>query len=210
MTFRHRRPTRCPRCGATADARSFQGYCSAHHLRWQEDRQAAVAWACWVMRTRNVVVLDTETTGLDDSAEVVELALISSRGDVLFDSLLRPSGSIPAAATAVHHIDNVTVRDAPTFAQLHHRIAALLHRRFVVVYNAAYDQRILDQTCARYHLPVLRPSGWHCAMLAYAKFTGVWNAAKQDYRWHKLDGGDHTALGDCRATLMTIAWMAEG
>ncbi len=79
----------------------------------------------------------------------------------------------------------------------------------MVVYNAAYDRRILDQTCAGYHLPSLRPSAWHCAMLQYAKFTGVWNASKHDYTWHKLQSGDHTALGDCRATLETIRWMAE-
>ncbi|MDP9310326.1 MAG: hypothetical protein M3R24_05455 [Chloroflexota bacterium] len=46
-------------------------------------------------------------------------------------------------------------------------------------------------------------------MLEYARFTGVWNTAKNDYRWHKLQDGDHTALGDCRATLATIEWMAE-
>lgn len=99
--------------------------------------------------------------------------------------------------------------DAPSFIDLYGRLTALLRKRFVVVYNAAYDRRILEQTCASYNLPSLRPAGWHCAMLQYAKFTGVWNIAKRDYRWHKLQGGDHTALGDCRATLATIAWMAE-
>ncbi|MDP9315366.1 MAG: hypothetical protein M3R24_31635 [Chloroflexota bacterium] len=79
----------------------------------------------------------------------------------------------------------------------------------MVVYNAAYDRRILDQTCARYGLPSLQRVGWYCAILEYTRFTDVWNVAKDDYRWHKLQDGDRAALGDCRATLATIAWMAE-
>ncbi len=199
----------CPRCGERADPQSPQGYCATHHALSQRDRRATVAWARWVLRASNVVLLDTETTGLDQTAEVVEIALLTSRGEVVCDSLIRPLGPIPAAATAIHHLDAAAVAHAPTWAELYPRIVGLLHRRLVVVYNAAYDRRLLDQTCARAGRPSLRPAAWHCAMLEYARFTGVWNAARNDYRWHKLPGGDHTALGDCRATLQTIRWMAE-
>lgn len=36
-------------------------------------------------------------------------------------------------------------------------------------------------------------------MLRYAAYVGAWKGARHGYRWHKLGGGDHTALGDCRA-----------
>ncbi len=162
-----------------------------------------------MLRARNGVLLDTETTGLDGTAEVVEIAVLSPRGEVHFDSLIRPVGTIPTPSTAIHHLDDAAVAHAPTWGELYPQIAGLLHRRFVVVYNAAYDRRILEQSCARARVPSLRPAGWHYAMREYARFTGVWNAAKNDYRWHKLQGGDHTALGDCRATLATVEWMAE-
>ncbi len=199
----------CPRCTEPADTASLQGYCATHHAVWQRDRWAAVAWARWLLRASNVVLHDTETTGLDQTAEVVEIALLTPRGEVLFDSLIRPIGPIPAVATAIHHLDDAAVGHAPTWAELFPRIAALLHRRIVVVYNAAYDRRILEQTSALAGVPSLRPAGWHCAMLEYARFAGVWNTAKDDYKWHKLQDGDHTALGDCLATLATIEWMAE-
>ncbi len=152
-----------------------------------------MSWARWALATRNVVILDTETTGFGDDAEVVEIALLSPRGRVRFDSLVRPRSSIPAAATAVHHLDDAAVAHAPLFIDLYGRRTALLRKQFVIVYNAAYDRRILEQTCARYNLPSLRPAAWHCAMLQYARFSGIWNTEKGDYMWHKLQGGDHSA-----------------
>ncbi len=199
----------CPRCREPAAAESAPGYCLTHHQAWQHERRAAVAWSRWALVTRNVCILDTETTGLGADAEVVELAVLSTRGEVLCESLVRPRKPIPPAATAVHHLDNAAVADAPLFVDMYGRLTAVLRKRFVIVYNAAYDRRILDQTGAGYNLPSLRPAAWHCAMLQYARYTGVWNRDKGDYKWHKLQSGDHTALGDCRATLETIRWMAE-
>ncbi len=112
-------------------------------------------------------------------------------------------------ASARRRLHPLSIPHVPTFHAVYPRLFALLGKRFVVVYNAAFDRRILDQTCARYGVPALGPSAWHCPMLAYAKFTGVWNAAKPDYTWHKLQGDDHSALGDCRATLAAIAWIAN-
>lgn len=98
------------------------------------------------MATRNVIVLNTETTGLDDQAEVLQIALLSTQG-------------------AVAH--------APSFPAVYQHLVALLRKRFVAVYNAAFDRRILHQTCARYGLPALCPAAWHCPMLEYEAFTGL-------------------------------------
>ena len=80
-----------------------------------------------------------------------------------------------------------------------------------MIYNKAYDLRMIDQSIARfssYHLLV--PRRWDCAMLAYSKNVGEWNEYRGDFKWQKLQGGDHSALGDCRATLEVIKKMAEG
>ena len=199
----------CPRCGTGSDMERREGYCALHHALWQLDRARAVAWARWVVTSRQVVILDTETTGLDAGAEVVELSVVTAQGRVLFDSLIRPHAPIPAAATAIHRLDDRAVAHAPPWPEVYGRVASLLERTIVVVYNAAYDRRILQQTCALVNLPALRPAAWHCAMHEYARFSGAWNEAKHDYRWHPLAGGDHTALGDCRATWTLIRAMAE-
>jgi DNA polymerase-3 subunit epsilon len=42
----------------------------------------------------------------------------------------------------------------------------------------------------------------------YAQFVGDWNEYHGNYKWQRLPGGDHSALGDCRATLAVLKEMA--
>lgn len=42
----------------------------------------------------------------------------------------------------------------------------------------------------------------------YSQFVGDWNDYYNNYRWQKLPSGDHSAIGDCRATLKVIEKMA--
>ena len=67
------------------------------------DRLRAIAEAARVLE-RELVVFDTETTGLDGGAEIVEISCVNGRGEVLLDTLVRPASPIPADATAVHGI----------------------------------------------------------------------------------------------------------
>jgi DNA polymerase-3 subunit epsilon len=45
-------------------------------------------------------------------------------------------------------------------------------------------------------------------MRQYAAFVGEWNEYHGNYRWQRLPGGDHSALGDARATLSLLKRMA--
>jgi DNA polymerase-3 subunit epsilon len=46
-------------------------------------------------------------------------------------------------------------------------------------------------------------------MRAYAAYVGE-RSKRGGYKSQKLSGGDHTAIGDARATLRLIERMAEG
>ena len=50
---------------------------------------------------------------------------------------------------------------------------------------------------------------WECAMGWYSQYVGE-PGKRGGYRNQKLPGGDHSALGDCRATLAVIETMARG
>ena len=47
----------------------------------------------------NCHILDTETTGLDNQAEIVEISIIAQQGQVVLDTLVKPLRPIPADAT---------------------------------------------------------------------------------------------------------------
>ena len=62
------------------------------------------------------VILDTETTGLNERAEIVELSIIDKNGNTLFDRLIKPKGHIPRDAEQIHGISNADVENADSLA----------------------------------------------------------------------------------------------
>ena len=157
------------------------------------------------------VILDTETTGLGNNAQVIQIGVIDGAGNVLMDNVLvKPTIPIPADATAVHHITNEMVQDAPAFPDILPQLRESVAGKLLVIYNAQYDMRLLVQSCRAHGTALsLGIEGYTCAMLRYAEWVGDWNDYHQSFRWQKLQGGDHSALGDCRATLDVIWKMAE-
>lgn len=168
----------------------------------------------------NALIVDTETTGLGEAAEVVELAVIDCTGTVLLDTLVRPSAPIPAEAAAISGITDAMLEGAPTWTQIADTFRALSAGRTLVAYNAAFDTRVLEQTGRRYALPALdQIAGVGCAMQAYADFYGEWSEERGRFRWQKLSAaarqmgvpveGAHRALADCISTLGVIRSMAD-
>lgn len=168
---------------------------------------------------RHPVYVDTETTGIDSAAQIIEICILEADGRVLVDSLVRPTHSIPPEATAVHHLTDAMVRDAPTWAQLWPAVEQALAGRTVAIYNAEYDQRLMQQSHQAHRLPwSWRATGLACVMLLYAQYRGDWNARYRNYRWHKLEEAGaqcglslpnaHRARADAllaRAVLHTLA-----
>lgn len=158
--------------------------------------------------------LDTETTGIDDDAEPVEVAVIDAGGSVLFDSLVRPCGAIPTDAQAVHGLSDADVAHAPTWPEIAATLGPLLAGRLVIGHHAAFDQRIIAQACTRHTVP---PIGYRsdCTM---ELLTGV-----NGGRWPNLgaavelvgaacSSGSHRARADaeaCRQVLIALAARAS-
>lgn len=177
--------------------------------RMSEDRRRAARWARALLDHDDWVILDTETTGLSRSDEIIQVAVLAGDGRVLLDTYVRPTQPIPAEATRIHGITDQDVSAAPSFPEIHDRLQGLLAGKTVVIYNAEFDLRMLHQTLVRHGL-----QGWdfssarvECAMLHYSAWKGeLWGDGS--YKWQKLEGGDHTARGDCLATLELIKRMA--
>ena len=59
------------------------------------------------------VILDTETTGLDNTAEAIQIGVLAPDGNVLLNTLVNPICHIPENVTHIHGITNEMVEDAP-------------------------------------------------------------------------------------------------
>ena len=181
-----------------------------------EARARAIVWAIRLADDPRTVYLDTETTGLGGRAEVVDVAVAGGDGRILFETLVRPLAPIPPDATAIHGIADADVADAPGWPAVHDELCRLLTGRLVVVYNAAFDRRIVTQ-CGERHGLALPELDWHCAMRRFAEFHGDWDAARGVFRWQKLEQavavfgvapGGHRAAADalaCRAVVLGMA-----
>jgi len=163
----------------------------------------------------DLVILDTETTGIGARDEVLELGIIDMGGNTVYHSLFKPSCPIGANAAAVHGIFMSEVKDAPGFSEEWHRIKEVLKGKEVLIYNGDFDLRMLNQTARIYRLgEVLNKRVVHCVMKGYARHNGQWNSETGDYRWIKLDQAlrnegismmqNHRAIGDCLMTLALI------
>ena len=150
----------------------------------------ATSWKDLLNR-RDVLILDTETTGFDASSEVVDIAMIDTTGTRRFNAPVLPKGPIPRAASNIHGLTRAKLESlgARPWSDVHSRVVALLNSAStVLIYNAAYDLRLLGQTAKRYALSFsFDRSKIHCIQLAYAALRREPRPYRAgEWKWHKL------------------------
>ncbi|MFD8146097.1 3'-5' exonuclease [Streptomyces sp. NPDC059708] len=221
-------PRRCQPCHTAHEEReaarreAWEREAAERAARKREERRREVLrlreWAAATLADPSVVVLDTETCGLDDDSCVVEVAVITAGGEVLLDTLINPGVPVPAEATAVHGITDADVASAGAFSDIVGTLAGILDGRRVLIWKAPYDVGRLRFELVRHYAAVGErdPAGaaeawmerarFECAMIQYSDWAGEWSTYWGSYRWQALGGG-HRALGDARTVLKRLAEM---
>lgn len=96
----------------------------------------------------DVVVLDTETTGLSHREnELIEIAAARLRGREIvdrFDTFVKPSGLIPAEITELTSITNVDVAHAPSAEGAVAALTEFVGGAPVIAHNAAFDRGFIE------------------------------------------------------------------
>jgi len=163
------------------------------------------------------VILDTETTGLEWNDEIIQISIIDGAGNVLVNNqLVKPTCQISAGARAVHGISDDALVNAPAITEVMTQIKGAVYGKTIVIYNASYDTRMLTQSLLARGANIidaelrlaLGANFIDCAMEQYAAWVGDWNDYRGNFKWQRLPAGDHSALGDCLATLQVIKTMA--
>lgn len=158
----------------------------------------------------NPLFLDTETTGLDDQAQIIELAISDSQGTILLETKLRPSVSIDPEAEDVHGLTIEFLANAPTWPEVSDQVRKILCGRALVIFNADFDTRMFRQTAAAYGEPVewVSELKTHCAMYLAADAFGPTNrhgsislADAVDFAGVTWRGAAHGAVADTLATV---------
>jgi DNA polymerase-3 subunit epsilon len=159
----------------------------------------------------NYVILDTETTGLGDNDVIIQIGIINLHGEPLVNTLIKPTKRkrISNSATNVHGISMKMLENAPTLNEVFPELASILTKKTPIIYNAKFDVRLLLQTYQQDEIKEKLNVNALCAMTAYSRFVGEWNEYYNDYKFQKLPSGDHSAIGDCKATLNVLHEMAR-
>ena len=103
---------------------------------------------------RPIVFFDLETTGLnlthDRIVEVSIIKVMPNGEEIRRTRRINPEMPIPAEATALHHITDDDVKDAPVFRQVAKDLARIFEGSDIAGFNSnRFDIPMLDQEFQR-------------------------------------------------------------
>lgn len=184
------------------------------------NRRQVISQEARVLLGSHPVYLDTETTGLHLTAEVIEIGIVDDDGNVLFDQLIKPRGKIDPAAARLHGITLEMLKDAPTWEQVWPQAEAVLMNRKIGVYNVEFDLRLIKQSISRAWLRwALLDSDFFDIMKLYAAYFGDWDPFHRSFRYQSLEMAGrqcgiklpnaHRAVDDCLLTRALLHHMAQ-
>lgn len=169
-----------------------------------------------------IICLDTETTGLDGTDEVLELAIVDGTGRILFDHRFKPDHVLCwPEAEAIHHISPEDLAEEKPLAFYYEELLEIFSKaRIIMGYNIRYDLRMLRQSGIDFPnvlpgrtvgvldimplaAPILNEPG------RYKKYKWQKLTAVADYYHYKWTGTAHGAMADTMATLFIYEKILE-
>ena len=180
-------------------------------------REEAISVAKEVM-SRQPIYLDTETTGLNDNDEIIEIVIIDHAGSLKLESLVRPTILIPPSSTRIHGISDLMVRQAPFWNSVWPQVNDLFKDHVICTYNSEFDKRMIQQSHRKFKIPWNPGHTFFDIMGLFSIFNHEWDPIHRSYKLIRLENAgsllgihlpnSHRALDDsrlARAVLHSIA-----
>jgi len=162
---------------------------------------------------KKIFVIDTETTGLDPSGnELLQVSVIDSNQNILFDSYFKPTVNSWAEAEKVNGISYEMVKNSPSVSERVEKINEILKQADVIMgYNVYFDLDFLKAN----GITVSKEIEIIDVMDLFAEIYEEWSDYYQGYKWQSLETATryydydwncrseqaHNSLADCFATL---------
>lgn len=180
-----------------------------------EGARAARAEAATPLVALDMVVLDTEATGLDVRTDrVVAIGAVRMHGPRIdarsvLDIRVNPGVPIPDEATRIHRLSDADVAGAPPTPEALARLAGFLGEAVVVGHNVHFDLALLRHEAARHGVRWHGPRALDVVLLAAALAPRQLDTSLETLAAsHGIEiEGRHTALGDALVTARIFAAM---
>jgi DNA polymerase III epsilon subunit-like protein len=115
-----------------------------------------IRWAQSLLQMSSCLIMEIDTTGLDESADICRVTLANVDGSLFDDLLIKPAATAPItpAASAANGITSEMLEYAPTLPEVwQRRIIEGLQGRYVVSFAQEWDREMLGKAAKRHTLP---------------------------------------------------------
>ena len=156
------------------------------------------------------VCLDTETTGLDENAEIIEIGMVKVIDGQIADrynQLIRPYSPIPETITQLTSIDDAMVADQPHWNGVEQAVLEFIGDYTLGAHNVSFDKGMLEN-----HLGRALPNQW----VDTHDMAKIFLPALTSYKLISIAGalgisgdGFHRALQDADITAQVLLKLTE-
>lgn len=178
-------------------------FCSTHHTDYQSFLQT-------LPKSKSLVYLDTETTGIFPQDRIIEIAIIKRNyltlKETCFHTMINPQGRmINPIAKEKTGISERDLIKAPLFKSVVDDILHIIGDDIIVAHNAAFDRRFLNNELLLAKKTAIADDNFECSLRLATNFFGkaknrnTLENISQKYNIKLSDDHQyHRALGDTR------------
>lgn len=173
------------------------------------------------MTAQRIVVVDTETTGLDPKFgdRIIEVACLELEKGIYptgrsFHHYINPEYQISEKAFSIHGIHNDFLKDKPLFADIARELWYFISDAVLVIHNAEFDIKFLNSEFTRLGYPAVHMHQTIDTLrIARKKFPGIANnldALCKRFNISLEDRDKHGALIDVRLLALVYIELTQG
>ncbi|WP_422486888.1 hypothetical protein [Gudongella sp. DL1XJH-153] len=131
-------------------------------------------WRFENLKSKDIVMMGLSTTGLGENADIIEVSIVDSNQNILFDSLIDTSVPIDRDAFFVNGLSLEDLEGKPMFSDVADKIVETIKGKIVCFYGAGYGIRLFRQSSEAHNTvnPVNYMADVFCIQESYKDYKG--------------------------------------